>query len=63
MTKTNITDSMLEFRQMVFNEDIMGDDAYKKVQNLASFPSNLTSYVSCYYRKATSMLRIFLMSG
>lgn len=27
----NITDSMLEFRQMVFDEDIMGDDAYKKV--------------------------------
>ncbi|XTI82767.1 hypothetical protein V2W45_1355942 [Cenococcum geophilum] len=26
----NITNSMLEFRQMVFDEDIMGDDAYKK---------------------------------
>ena len=58
----NITDSMLEFRQKVFGEDIIGA-AYGQVQNLASFPSNLTSYISCHYRMTTAVLRRFLISS
>ena len=58
----NITDSMLEFRQKVSGEDIIGA-AYGQVQNLTSFPSNLTSCISCYYRMTTVVLRRFLISS
>lgn len=60
--QNNITDSMLEFRQKVSGEDIIGA-AYGQVQNLTSFPSNLTSHISCYYRMTTAVLRRFLISS